>query len=141
MNKVVLMGRLCNDPELRYAGEKNSPVTNFTIAVNRDYKNNEGKYDADFIECEFWGRKSEIFCKYMTKGELVGIEGSLRLNRFTTKDGEDRSIIKVKVDEFTFIPQYKRKEIVNNTFNSNDVFEGEISESDIPFYSMVCRLN
>ena len=40
MNKVVLMGRLCNDPELRYAGEKNSPVTNFTIAVNRDYKNN-----------------------------------------------------------------------------------------------------
>ena len=39
MNKVVLMGRLCNDPELRYAGEKNSPVTNFTIAVNRDYKN------------------------------------------------------------------------------------------------------
>ena len=133
MNKVVLMGRLCNDPELRYAGEKNSPVTNFTNAVNRDYKNNEGKYDADFIECEFWGRKSEIFCKYMTKGELVGIEGSLRLNRFTTKDGEDRSIIKVKVDEFTFIPQYKRKEIVNNTFNSNDVFEGEISESDIPF--------
>lgn len=133
MNKVVLMGRLCNDPELRYAGEKNSPVTNFTIAVNRDYKNNEGKYDADFIECEFWGRKSEIFCKYMTKGELVGIEGSLRLNRFTTKDGENRSIIKVKVDEFTFIPQYKRKEIVNNTFNSNDVFEGEISESDIPF--------
>lgn len=138
MNKVVLMGRLCNDPELRYAGEKNSPVTNFTIAVNRDYKNNEGKYDADFIECEFWGRKSEIFCKYMTKCELVGIEGSLRLNRFTTKDGENRSIIKVKVDEFTFIPQYKRKEIVNNTFNSNDVFtsdvfEGEISESDIPF--------
>ena len=133
MNKVVLMGRLCNDPELRYAGEKNSPVTNFTIAVNRDYKNNEGKYDADFIECEFWGRKSEIFCKYMTKGELVGIEGSLRLNRFTTKDGENRSIIKVKVDEFTFIPQYKRKEIVNNTFNSNDVFEGDISESDIPF--------
>lgn len=133
MNKVVLMGRLCNDPELRYAGEKNSPVTNFTIAVNRDYKNNEGKYDADFIECEFWGRKSEIFCKYMTKGELVGIEGALRLNRFTTKDGKDRSIIKVKVDEFTFIPQYKRKEIVNNTFNSNDVFEGEISESDIPF--------
>ena len=133
MNKVVLMGRLCNDPELRYAGEKNSPVTNFTIAVNRNYKNSEGKYDADFIECEFWGRKSEIFCKYMTKGELVGIEGSLRLNRFTTKDGEDRSIIKVKVDEFTFIPQYKRKEIVNNTFNSNDVFEGEISESDIPF--------
>ena len=56
MNKVVLMGRLCNDPELRYAGEKNSPVTNFTIAVNRDYNYNEGMYDADFIECEFWGR-------------------------------------------------------------------------------------
>ena len=138
MNKVVLMGRLCNDPELRYAGEKNSPVTNFTIAVNRNYKNSEGNYDCDLVECDLWNKKSEIFCKYMTKGELVGIEGSLRLNRFTTKDGEDKSIIKVKVDEFTFIPQYKRKEIVNNTFNSNDVFtsdvfEGEISESDIPF--------
>ena len=138
MNKVVLMGRLCNDPELRYAGEKNSPVTNFTIAVTRNYKNSEGNYDCDLVECDLWNKKAEVFCKYMTKGELVGIEGSLRLNRFTTKDGEDRSIIKVKVDEFTFIPQYKRKEIVNNTFNSNDVFtsdvfEGEISESDIPF--------
>ena len=138
MNKVVLMGRLCNDPELRYAGEKNSPVTNFTIAVNRDYKNNEGKYDADFIECEFWGRKSEIFCKYMTKGRPTIIDGKLRLHKYTNDHGENIYKIRVFVDDFHFILSDKRNYSNNTTFNSNDVFtsdvfEGKISESDIPF--------
>lgn len=138
MNKVVLMGRLCNDPELRYAGEKNSPVTNFTIAVNRNYKNNQGKYDADFIECELWGRRAEIFCKYMIKGRPTSISGQLRLHEYSNKTGEIISKMRVFVEDFYFIPSNKKDYSDNNTFNSNDVFvndifEGEISESDIPF--------
>ena len=138
MNKVVLMGRLCNDPELRYAGEKNSPVTRFTIAVNRNYKNDQGEYDTDFIDCEFWGRRAEVYCKYMTKGRATIIAGQLRLYKYSNENGEHISKILVHVDEFYFIPSDKRSYSDNNTFNSNDVFnneifEGEISESDIPF--------
>ena len=73
----------------------------------------------------------------MNKGELVSIEGKLRLDKYTNKNGEKRSIIRVKVDDFNFIPSSKRKEI-NNTFSSKDffpeeIFDNEISESEIPF--------
>ena len=137
MNKVILVGRLCSAPELRYVGDKNSALTRFSLAVNRNYKNKEGNYDCDFIECDLWDKRAEIFCQYMSKGELVGIEGKLRLNKYTNENGEKRSMIKVRVDNFSFIPSNKRKE-TNNTFSSKDffteeIFDNEISESEIPF--------
>lgn len=137
MNKVILVGRLCSAPELRYVGDKNSALTRFSLAVNRNYKNKEGNYDCDFIECDLWYKKAEIFCQYVNKGELVSIEGKLRLDKYTNKNGEKRSIIRVKVDDFNFIPSSKRKEI-NNTFSSKDffpeeIFDNEISENEIPF--------
>lgn len=140
MNKVVLIGRLCNNPEIRYVGEKNSAITSFLIAVNRNFKNPEGNYDADFIECNLWGRRAEVFCQYMSKGSLVGISGSLRLDKFTDKLGNDIEKLKVHVDEFTFIPSDTRKYSNDSSkiFNNDDIFNdelfvGEISESDIPF--------
>lgn len=138
MNKILLIGRLCNNPELRYVGEKNSAVTEFGLAVTRDFKNSEGTYDTDFIDCDLWGRRAEVFCKYMSKGELVGIDGKLRLNKYINKNGENRIKTKVFVNEFHFIPSSKRSETDSSTYNSKDVFpenvfEGEISESDIPF--------
>lgn len=137
MNKVILVGRLCSAPELRYVGDKNSALTRFSLAVNRNYKNNEGNYDCDFIECDLWDKRAEVFCQYMSKGELVGIEGKLRLEEYTNENGEKISKIKVKVDSFSFIPSSKRKE-TNNTFSSKDffteeIFDNEISESEIPF--------
>ena len=137
MNKVILVGRLCSNPELRYVGDKNSALTRFSLAVNRNYKNKEGNYDCDFIECYLWNKKAETFSQYMSKGKLVGIEGKLRLDEYTNENGEKRSIIRVKVDDFNFIPSSKRKEI-NNTFSSKDffpeeIFDNEISESEIPF--------
>ena len=137
MNKVILVGRLCSAPELRYVGDKNSALTRFSLAVNRNYKNKEGNYDCDFIECDLWDKRAEVFCQYMSKGELVGIEGKLRLEEYTNENGEKISKIKVKVDSFSFIPSSKRKE-TNNTFSSKDffteeIFDNEISESEIPF--------
>lgn len=137
MNKVILVGRLCSAPELRYVGDKNTALARFSLAVNRDYKNNEGNYDCDFIECDLWDKRAEVFCQYMSKGELVGIEGKLRLEEYTNENGEKISKIKVKVDSFSFIPSSKRKE-TNSTFSSKDffteeIFDNEISESEIPF--------
>ncbi|WP_455539891.1 single-stranded DNA-binding protein [Terrisporobacter sp.] len=138
MNKVILVGRLCNNPEIRYVDDKNSAVTSFSLAVNRNYKNSEGSYDCDFVDCDLWGKRAEIFCQYITKGRLVGIEGSLRLNKFTNENGENRYKIKVNVNEFYFMPSNAKRNTDNTTFNGNDVFteevfDGEISESDIPF--------
>ena len=82
-------------------------------------------------------KKAETFSQSMSKGKLVGIEGKLRLDEYTNENGEKRSMIKVRVDNFSFIPSNKRKE-TNNTFSSKDffteeIFDNEISESEIPF--------
>lgn len=61
MNNVVLVGRLTKDPELRYVGEKNNALTNFSLAVDRGYKNSQGESKVDFINIEIWGRQAEIF--------------------------------------------------------------------------------
>lgn len=136
MNKVILLGRLCQDPELKYVGEKNIAITKFTLAVNRSYKNAQGEYDTDFINCYLWDKKAETFCKYTHKGKLVSIEGSLRIEKYTNENDENIYSSKIHIDNFYFIPSTKNQN--NNTYNSNEiftdeVFDGEISESDIPF--------
>lgn len=140
MNKIILVGRLCDDPELRFVGENNVPVTKFTLAVNRNYKNDEGNYDVDFINCELWDKSAEIFCKYMSKGRVVGIDGKLKTENYTSSTGENKYSIIVRVNSFDFIPYTKRKDSNSeNTFNSNaifndeELFEGEIPESEVPF--------
>lgn len=83
INNVVLTGRLTKDVELKYYnGEKS--VCYFTIAVNRNYKNANGEYDADFINCKAYRNTAEYLAKYVNKGDLVGVIGSIEI---TEKDG------------------------------------------------------
>ena len=70
MNKVILTGRLCHDPEIKYVGEKNIALVNFTLAVNRNYKNSHGDYESDFIKCRLWRKQAEIFAEYMSLEKL-----------------------------------------------------------------------
>ena len=86
MNNVVLVGRLTKDPELRYVGEKNNALTNFSLAVDRGYKNSQGESKVDFINIEIWGRQAEIFCTYMAKGKMVGIEGKIIADRYKNEN-------------------------------------------------------
>ena len=139
MNKVILMGRLCHEPELKYIGENTPPVTNFALAISRNYKNSQGNYDTDFINCELWDKKAEIFCQYITKGQLVSVEGKLKVNKYISSSGENKIKIIVKVDEFNFVGSKFKNNNAENTYNrdaifdNEEVFESEISESDIPF--------
>ncbi len=138
MNKVLLLGRLCNYPELKYVGERNIAITKFTLAVNRNYKNTQGEYDTDFIDCECLGKRAEVFCQYLSKGELVNIDGTLRVNKYTNENGENRVKVIVHVNSINFIPSNKKKSSTNNTFNSeevftDEVFDGDLCESEIPF--------
>lgn len=95
MNNVVIIGRLTKDPELRYIPGSGTPVATFTLAINRDYKNKDGSTPVDFIPVEIMGKPAEFVANYITKGRLVGVQGSIRVDRYETPDGEKRTFTKV----------------------------------------------
>ena len=102
MNKIILIGRLARDPELKSTQSGSSLVT-FTVAVQRNYKNKEGNYDADFINCRAWNRTGEMINQYFSKGKPIGIDGSLRHDSWKDDAGEWHNLTYVNVDSFEFI--------------------------------------
>lgn len=100
MNKVILMGRLTRDPELRTTPNGVS-VCSFSIAVNRRFKNAEGNYDADFINCVAWRQTGEFISRYFTKGRMIAVVGSLQTRNYE-KDGQRHYVTEVQVDEAHF---------------------------------------
>lgn len=143
MNNVVLVGRLTKDPELRYVGEKNNALTNFSLAVDRGYKNLQGESKVDFINIEIWGKQAEIFCTYMEKGKMVGIEGKIITDKYKNENGENRYITRVRANSFRFLDS-KNKNIATvgeteaNYYNSNTLFnqvdkEKGLSIEELPF--------
>ncbi|MCC6682782.1 MAG: single-stranded DNA-binding protein [Phycisphaeraceae bacterium] len=105
LNKVMLMGNLTRDPELRYT-PNNLAVANLGLAVNRVWYNkqtNEKQEETTFVDCEAWGRTAEVLCQYLQKGRPVYLEGRLKLDQWEDKDGQKRSKLKVVVDQFQFI--------------------------------------
>lgn len=95
MNQVVLVGRLTRDPELKYIPGTGTAVASFTIAVDRNYINKEGKRDTDFIPIEVIGKSAEYCANYITKGKLVALEGNIRVDNYQTQSGEKRIFTKV----------------------------------------------
>ena len=86
MNKVIIMGRLCADPEVRYGGANNTAVANFRLAVDRRFKR-DGEPDADFFLITALGKQGEFVEKYLRKGTKILMEGEIRNNNYTNKDG------------------------------------------------------
>ena len=102
MNKVVLVGRLTRDPELRYTAN-NIPVVQFTIAVNRTYTSKTGERQADFINCVAWRQQAENLAKYMRKGSLIGIEGQIQTRNYDDPNGVRKYITEVVCDRVHFL--------------------------------------
>ena len=109
INNVVLVGRLTADPELKEVG-KEGKVVNFTVAVPRSYKNSDGDYETDFIQCNVWNQIAENMSEYCKKGDLVGVKGSLQTSSFEDKDGNKRYKTDVRVDRITFLSSKKEDE-------------------------------
>lgn len=103
-NKVFLMGNLTRDIELKHVAG-NQAVAEIGLAVNRRYRTKEGedREETTFVDCEAWGRTAEVMKQYLSKGRAVFIEGRLKLDQWTDKDGGKRSKMRVVVENFQFI--------------------------------------
>ena len=103
-NKVILIGNLTRDPELKQT-PSNQSVAQIGLAVNRKYKGRDGdmKEETTFVDCEAWGRTAETMSKYLAKGRPVFVEGRLKLDQWQDKDGNNRSKLKVVIDTFQFV--------------------------------------
>ena len=104
LNKVMLIGNLTRDPELKYT-PGNQAVCEIGLAVNRKYrtKDNEEREEVTFIDCEAWGKQAEVLKQYMTKGKPLFIEGRLKLDTWEDKDGGKRSKMRVVIENFQFL--------------------------------------
>lgn len=99
MNKVILLGRLTRDPELRFAAGSGNAVTRFSIAVTRQFKRDE----ADFINCVAFGKTAETIAQYLTKGGQIAITGNIRTGSYDAQDGSKRYTTDVVVESFEFV--------------------------------------
>ena len=118
MNKVQLVGRLTRDPEIRYSqGENATATARFSVAVNRRFKNSEGNYDADFINCVAFGKSAEFVEKYFKKGMAIGLTGRIQTGSYTNKDGQKVYTTDVVVEETEFV-ESKGASSADNSNNS-----------------------
>lgn len=101
LNKIILMGRLTRDPELRRT-QSGTAVTSFSLAVDRDYKAQDGERETDFIDIVAWRSTAEFVSKYFTKGRMAVLEGRLQVRDWTDKDGNKRRSTEVLADSVYF---------------------------------------
>jgi single-strand DNA-binding protein len=102
INRVVLVGRLTKDPELKYT-QSGIAVTRFTLAVNRTFSNQQGEREADFINCVTWRKQAENTANFLRKGSLTGIEGRIQTSSFDGQDGKRVFMTEVVADSVQFL--------------------------------------
>ena len=142
INRVILVGRLTRDPELRKANS-GLPVASFSIAVDSRMKNPDGTRGTTFLNCSIFGNQAENVVKFTRKGSMVGVEGSLNQRKFDRQDGTKGSVIEVIADRVAFL-EPKGNNVVEGdrvTFddtpevqeNSNNLDSLDLPDDDLPF--------
>lgn len=127
MNRVVLVGRLTKDPELRSTGQ--TSVASFSVAVNRTFKNKEGNYDADFINVSVFGMQADNVAKFCFKGSLVGIDGRIQTRSYDAQDGTKRYVTDVVADRVEFLGS--KKDGNSGNYSNNDNFIDQMPSAPI----------
>ena len=102
INRIVLVGRLTRDPELRYT-QSGVAVVSFSLAVDRNFKNAQGEREADFIDIVAWRQLAENCAQYLGKGKLAAVDGSLQIRSYTGNDGVKRRAAEVVADSVRFL--------------------------------------
>ena len=147
LNKIILMGRLTRDPELRRTGT-GTAVTSFSLAVDRDFKSQSGEKETDFIDLVAWRSTAEFVSKYFTKGRMAVVEGRLQIRDWTDKDGGKRRSAEVVADNVYFgdskrdggdssgysaAPAYKNAAPSNFNAGGSDFAEIGEDDGELPF--------
>lgn len=141
MNKVLLIGRLTKNPEIKYVGSAQSAVVEFILAVDRKHKSKDGSKKTDFINIEAWDKKAELCHKYLRKGSLVSVDGSIIVDNYKGSDGRSRSVTKIRLYDVNFLEsKNKNQEDISKKiiFEGKELFKQDeicvdIAEEDIPF--------
>ena len=143
MNKVILMGRLTRDPEVRYTQTNNTVVASFSLAVNRRFVRQGEERQADFINIVAWDKTGEFCSKYFKKGQQVGIIGRIQTRNYNDKDGKKVYVTEVIAEEAYFADTRREAEANpfgdNNasgaTFNANAAPNdfSQVTDDDLPF--------
>jgi single-strand DNA-binding protein len=102
INQVTLVGRLARDPELRYTPEGKA-VSNVTLAVNRNFRNTDGKFDADFVQCTLWKKTAENTVQYCRKGSIIGITGRIQTRNYDNQEGKRVYVTEVVAESVRFV--------------------------------------
>lgn len=129
MNKIVLIGRLTRDPELKFVGaDKDKAMCQFGVAVTRQFKKDE----ADFINCKAFGKTGETIANYLTKGSQIALEGSIRTGSYDDKDGKKIYTTEVMIERFEFVGGNKdsKEQSEEEQFEDNIT---PVSDTDMPF--------
>lgn len=129
LNKIIIMGRLTRDPELRRT-QGGTAVTSFTMAVDRDFKPQTGEKETDFIDVVVWGKTAEFAANYFTKGRMAIVEGRLQVRNWQDKDGNNRKATEVVADRMYFGDS--KQEGKKQTAPADDFAEIE-DDGDLPF--------
>lgn len=140
MNKVILMGRLTRDPEVRYTQTNNTLVSSFSLAVNRRFVRQGEERQADFINVVAWSKLGEFCSKYFKKGQQVGVIGRIQTRSWDDQDGKKRYTTEVIAEEAYFADSKRDQEggsSFENTFGSNIADAASefapVSDDDLPF--------
>ena len=135
LNKIVLMGRLTKDPEMRHTGS-GTPVASFTLAVDRDFKNQSGEKETDFIDIVAWRNTAEFVSKYFAKGRMAVVEGRLQIRDWTANDGSKRKSAEVIAENVYFGDSKKdgnQTAPAPAAFENNRFDELTDDDDDLPF--------
>lgn len=132
LNKIILTGRLTKDPELRYTNS-GTAVTNFTIAVDRKFKNAQGERETDFIDIVSWGKLAETCTQHIGRGRLIGVAGRLQINKNKADNGRTYINPEVVAEEVTFLSWPKGREESKDEAERTDTTDAQNKiPKDIP---------
>ncbi|HFH6673907.1 TPA: single-stranded DNA-binding protein [Streptococcus agalactiae] len=137
INNIVLVGRMTKDAELRYT-PSNQAVATFSLAVNRNFKNQSGEREADFINCVIWRQKAENLANWAKKGALVGITGRIQTRNYENQQGQRIYVTEVVAENFQLLESRNSQQQTNQSGNSSNSYFGnankmDISDDDLPF--------
>ncbi|HEM4801685.1 TPA: single-stranded DNA-binding protein [Streptococcus suis] len=131
INNVVLVGRMTRDAELRYT-PSNQAVATFTLAVNRNFKNQDGEREADFVNCVIWRQQAENLANWAKKGALIGITGRIQTRSYDNQQGQRVYVTEVVAESFQLLESRgQQSNFQDGSFGNSSPMD--IQDEDLPF--------